>query len=121
MTAGVRIFQQHGGCRQGFVIFVHTTLKKSNLIKLGDAISELFRQEKLDVKIAQFTVKNSWADIVGAMVARNTSELFFKDKTLFVTLHSAALKHELSFRKEEMVTAVNKFCATRLIDQVVIR
>lgn len=95
--------------------------RKSNLIKLGDAITQLFKQEKLDVKISQFTVKNSWAEIVGEMVAKSTTEIFFNEKTLFVTLSSAALKHELSFRKEEMVASVNKFCGYRLIEQVVIR
>ena len=95
--------------------------RKSNLIKLGDAISQLFKQEKLDVKISQFTVKNGWKDIVGDMVAKNTSEIFFNDKTLFITLNSAALKHELSFRKEEILLSINKFCGYKLIDQLVIR
>jgi predicted nucleic acid-binding Zn ribbon protein len=95
--------------------------KKSNLIKLGDAINQLFKQEKLDVKISQFTVKNGWKDIVGDMVAKSTTEIFFNDKTLFVNLSSAALKHELSFRKEEIINSVNKFCGYKLIDQLVIR
>lgn len=95
--------------------------KKSNLIKLGDAINQLFKQEKLDVKISQFTVKNGWKDIVGDMVARSTTEIFFNDKTLFVNLSSAALKHELSFRKEDIINSVNKFCGYKLIDQIVIR
>lgn len=95
--------------------------KKSNLIKLGDAINELFRQEKLDVKISQFSVKNNWSDIVGEIVAKATSEISFKDKTLFVSIQSAALKHELSFSKEEIILAVNKFCGYKLIDQLVIK
>lgn len=95
--------------------------KKSNLIKLGDAIGQLFKQEKLDVKISQFTVKNSWKDIVGDMVANNTSEIFFNDKIIFVTLSSAALKHELSFRKEDLINSINKFCGYKLIEQIVIR
>jgi predicted nucleic acid-binding Zn ribbon protein len=95
--------------------------KKSNLIKVGDAISELFRQEKLDVKISQFTVKNSWQEIVGELVAKSTTEISFKDKTMFVSLQSAALKHELSFRKEEMITSVNKFCGYKLVDHIVIK
>lgn len=88
---------------------------------MGDAINQLFKQEKLDIKISQFTVKNGWKDIVGEMVAKNTSELFFNDKTLFITLSSAALKHELAFRKEEILNSVNKFCGYKLIDQLVIR
>lgn len=95
--------------------------KKSNLIKVGDAISELFRQEKLDVKISQFTVKNSWQEIVGELVAKSTTEISFKDKTVFISLQSAALKHELSFRKEEMITSINKFCGYKLVDHIVIK
>jgi predicted nucleic acid-binding Zn ribbon protein len=95
--------------------------RKSNLIKLGDAISQLFKQEKLDIKISQFSVKNGWKDIVGELVAKNTTEIFFNDTTIFVTLSSAALKHELSFRKEEMIASINKFCGYKLVDQLVIR
>lgn len=95
--------------------------KKNNLIKLGDAISQLFKQEKLDVKISQFTVKNSWKDIVGPMVANSTTEIFFNEKIIFVTLSSAALKHELSFRKEEIINNINKFCGYKLVEQIVIR
>jgi predicted nucleic acid-binding Zn ribbon protein len=95
--------------------------KKSNLVKLGDAINELFRQEKLDVRISQFTVKNGWKEIVGDVIANNTTHIYFNDKTIFITLSSAALKHELSFRKAEMVSNINKFCGYRLVEEIVIR
>lgn len=95
--------------------------KKSNLIKLGDAINQLFKQEKLDVKISQFTVKNSWKDIVGEVIAKNTTEVSFNNTTVFVGLNSAALKHELSFRKEEIITGINKFCGYKLVDSIVIK
>ena len=95
--------------------------KKNNLIKLGDAISQIFKQEKLDVKISQFTVKNGWKDIVGELIANSTSEIFFNGNTVFVTLNSAALKHELSFRKEEILNSINKFCGYKLVDHIVIR
>jgi predicted nucleic acid-binding Zn ribbon protein len=95
--------------------------KQSNLIKLGDAISQLFKQEKLDIKISQFTVKNNWKDIVGEVVAKNTSEIYFNDKSIFVTLSSAALKHELSFQKETIVANINKFCGYALINQIIIK
>jgi len=95
--------------------------KRNNLIKVGDAITELFRQEKLDIKISQFTVRNSWGEIVGEVIAKSTSEISFNDKSVFITLQSAALKHELSYRKEEIITAINKYCGYRLVDHLVIR
>lgn len=95
--------------------------KKSNLIKLGDAINQLFKQEKLDVKISQFTVKNAWAEIAGEMIAKNTSEIYFNNKTIFVGLKSDALKHELSFRKEELINNINKFAGYKLVEALVLK
>jgi predicted nucleic acid-binding Zn ribbon protein len=95
--------------------------RKSNLIKLGDAISQLFKQEKLDVRLSQFSVKNGWKEIAGEMIAKNTTSIHFNDKTIFITLANAALKHELSFRKEELLTNINKFCGYKLITELVIR
>lgn len=95
--------------------------KKSNLIKLGDAISQLFKQEKLDVRLSQYSVKNGWKEIAGEMIARNTTSIYFNDKVVFVTLNNAALKHELSFRKEELLNNINKFCGYRLVNELVIR
>ena len=95
--------------------------KKNNLIKLGDAINQIFKQEKLDVKISQFSVKNGWKDIVGDMIANSTTDIFFNEKIVFITLNSAALKHELTFRREELVNSINTFCGYKLVDQIVIR
>jgi len=95
--------------------------KKSNLIRVGDAISQLFKQEKLDVKISQFTVKNSWKEIVGEIVSKNTSHIYFNDKTIFVTLTNAALKEELSFRKDLLISNINKYCGYRLVEEIVLR
>ncbi|PBQ31312.1 hypothetical protein CNR22_05885 [Sphingobacteriaceae bacterium] len=95
--------------------------KKNNLIKLGDAINQIFKQEKLDIKISQFSVKNGWKEIVGDMIANSTTEIFFNEKVIFITLNSAALKHELTFRREELINAINKFCGYKLVDTIVIR
>jgi predicted nucleic acid-binding Zn ribbon protein len=95
--------------------------KKNNLIKLGDAINQLLSQEKLDIKISQFSVKNNWHEIAGDIISKNTNEINFNEKTIFIGLNSSALKHELSFRKDELIKNINKFCGYKLVEQVVIK
>jgi predicted nucleic acid-binding Zn ribbon protein len=94
--------------------------RKSNLIKLGDAIDQIFKQEHLDEKMAQFTVKANWKKIAGEMIGLNTTEITFNKKTIFITLKSAALKHELSFRKEILLKNINDFVKFNLVEQIVI-
>ncbi|HWY10890.1 MAG TPA: DUF721 domain-containing protein [Bacteroidia bacterium] len=96
-------------------------MKKSNLIKVGDAINEFLKQEKLDVKISRFTVKNSWTEIVGEHIANNTLDISFNDTVLFLTLKSAALKQELSFNKQKIIDNINRFCGSKLISDIVFK
>lgn len=96
-------------------------MKKSNLVSVGDAINEFLKQEKLDVKLSRFAIKNSWEEIVGKHVANNTVNMSFNETTLFLTLKSAALKQELSFRKEDIITNINRFCGYRLIKDIVFK
>ncbi len=94
-------------------------MKKNNLIRVGDAINEFLKQEKLDVKISRFTVKNSWKEIVGEHISNNTLDISFNDKVMFLTLKSASLKQELIFSKQQMIDNVNRFCGYRLIEDIV--
>ncbi len=96
-------------------------MKKSNLIKVGDAINEFLKQEKLDVKISRFTVKNSWTEIVGEHISNNTLDISFNDTVLFLTLKSAALKQELSFNKPKIIDNINRFCGSKLINDIVFK
>ena len=95
--------------------------RKDNLIRLGDAINQLFKNEKLDVKISRFSVKNGWKEIVGEHIANNTTDMSFSDKALFLTLKSAALKQELSFNKQEIIDKINHFCGYKLISDIVFK
>ncbi|HRD40219.1 MAG TPA: DUF721 domain-containing protein [Bacteroidia bacterium] len=96
-------------------------MKKNNLIRVGDAINEFLKQEKLDVKISRFTVKNSWKEIAGEHIASQTLEISFHETTMFLTLKSAALKQELAFNKQQLIDNINRFCGSRLINDIVFK
>lgn len=97
-------------------------MRKDNLIKLGDAISQMLKQERLDVKLSRFAIKNAWEEIAGKMVSNHTTQIAFDDhKTMFLQLDSAALKNEVMFGKTDLIKKINGFCGYELITNLVIR
>ena len=66
-------------------------------------------------------MKNSWKEIVGEHIANNTLDISFNDTVLFLTLKSAALKQELSFNKQQIITNINRFCGSKLINDIVFK
>lgn len=97
-------------------------MKKSNLIKLGDAIQQLFKQEQLDVKISRFAVKNAWEDIAGKVISNHTTSISFDDhKNMFLSLDSSVVKNETLFSRESIIKKINEFCGYELVKNLIIK
>ena len=95
--------------------------KNHNLIKLGDAISQIFKEEKLDEKYSIFAIRNVWEGIVGKTVAKHTTQINYAQGILFVSIDSPIIRNETAYAKETIIEKVNKFVGKRLIKELVLK
>lgn len=98
-------------------------MRKSNrnLIKLGDAIAQIFKEEKLDEKYSIFAIRNGWEGIVGHTIAKHTTQINYAQGILFVSLDSPIVRNEATYAKAEIIEKVNKFVGKRLIKELVLK
>lgn len=96
-------------------------MRKSNLIKLGDAISQLFKEEKLDEKYSIFAIRNDWEKIVGITFSKHTTQINYLNGVLFVSVDSPIIRSEMAFAKNAIIEKVNKFVANRLVKDLVLK
>ncbi len=96
-------------------------MRKSNLIKLGDAITQLFKEEKLDEKYSIYAIRNGWENIVGHTISKHTTQINYNSGVLFVSIDSAVVRNEMTFAKKDIIDKVNKFVANRLIKDLVLK
>ena len=83
-----------------------------------DAFGQFLKDEHLDVKYKQKKLIDSWERIMGRPIAARTTKMFFKDKTLFVELSSAALKEEMNRSHEIVLARMEEHMGEKLVDQV---
>ena len=95
--------------------------RNHNLIKLGDAISQIFKEEKLDEKYSIFAIRNDWEKIVGKTVAKHTTQINYASGILFVSIDSPVIRNEATYAKEDIIQKVNKFVGKRLIKELVLK
>lgn len=95
--------------------------KNNNLIKLGDAISQIFKEEKLDEKYSIFAIRNGWEGVVGKTVAKHTTQINYAQGILFVSIDSPIIRNETAYAKEAIIEKVNKFVGKRLIKELVLK
>lgn len=96
-------------------------MSKHNEHTLKDAINGLLKAYKLDSKLSEKKLINSWSKVMGSMIDKHTKEIYIKNKQLFVQVDSAALRNELSLAKEKIVSLLNREAGAEVITEVIIR
>lgn len=93
--------------------------RKYDALSLKDCIEALLKQYRLKSKFNQVNLVASWESIMGKTIASRTNKIFFKEKTLYVEITSAPLKHQLSMGKSKIIQLVNSKFEEQLIEEVV--
>lgn len=93
--------------------------RKSEVQTIGEAMGDMLDAFKIKKKFNQTHIIESWNELMGTAIARQTREIFFKDKKLFVRIDSGALKQELSMHKSMVVDKLNNFIGEEVVKEVI--
>lgn len=94
--------------------------KKGNEYTLKQALDEMLKVYRLDTRLHETKVVNAWEKVMGSVINKYTKEVRVRDGVLYVTLTSAAVKQELSYRRTEIAQQLNAECGADIIREVVI-
>ena len=95
-------------------------MRQTNEQPLKEVIHELLSKYKLQEKLNEKRLINSWEMLMGKVIAKRTKELSLKDKKLFIKLTSSTLRQELSFSKEKIITLLNDEVGEKIVEEIVL-
>ncbi|MBU2527253.1 MAG: DUF721 domain-containing protein [Bacteroidetes bacterium] len=91
-----------------------------NLVSLQEGIKDFVRENRLEKGFDKLNVREAWFRLMGKSIASYTTDVQFKEGTLFVYLSSSTLREELSFGKEKIANLMNEELGKVLIKKVVL-
>ena len=96
-------------------------MRKSNTQKIGEVISDYLREFRLEKKVTEARIINSWPSIVGPTIARQTEKLYIRNGVFYVHITSPVLRNELSYMKTRIMEVLNEQAGKMIITKVVLR
>lgn len=93
--------------------------RQSETLTVKEAVDAMLRAYRLNGKLSEVNVVQSWEKIMGRAIALKTQQLYCRDGKLFVQLTSAPLKHELNMAKTKVIELINKEMGHAVIKEVV--
>jgi predicted nucleic acid-binding Zn ribbon protein len=88
---------------------------------LKDVIDQMLRAYGLGEKLDEMSLVKSWEEIVGKMIAKHTTEIYFKSGILYVKLDSATVRQELSYAKSTLIEKLNRKAQKRMLTDIIFK
>ncbi len=93
--------------------------RRSNDQTLKEAVDSMLKAYRLDGKLQQLKLIDSWEKLMGPTVAHRTVEIKIYGKKLFVILNSASLRQELFQEREKIIKLLNEEAGAVVIEEIV--
>lgn len=94
-------------------------IKKSNETTLGQAIQQFVDSYRMDDKLREVSIINSWESVVGKMIASHTTKMYVKNRKLHIKMDSSVIVNELKYARKKIMTALNKKAGQIIIEDIV--
>lgn len=95
--------------------------RKNTEMPLKAAIEEFLDRYHLRDRMNEAMVIQAWEGVTGEMIARHTTSLRIRNRVLYVTVDSAALRNELSFARTKLVASLNRKAGSNVIDEIILK
>jgi predicted nucleic acid-binding Zn ribbon protein len=96
-------------------------MRKKNTELLSDVIHQVLKEQHLDKPLNEKRLIDAWPLILGASIMKYTSEIYIKNRVLYVNLSSSVLRHDLFMSRDEIKNSLNKQVGAEVIVDIIFR
>lgn len=94
--------------------------RTSNQQPLKDVIEDWLNGHPMARRAKETQIVHLWGDLLGTMVKNHTTSINFRSGRLTVKLDSAAIRHELSFARTQIVEGLNRELGSEMVTELVL-
>lgn len=94
--------------------------RASNKESVKELINRYLEAYKMRDRLTSMDLEKEWPNIVGASVAKHTTEISLKKNILLLRFDSSIIKQELSYGKEKIIKAVNDYFQRDVVTEILL-
>jgi predicted nucleic acid-binding Zn ribbon protein len=96
-------------------------MRRSNTQSLAEALRDYISEMKMERKLKEVDVVQSWESLLGKTIARYTRNIYLSRGILYVEITSPVVKNELLMMREEIRQRMNKQAEEEMITKIVFK
>lgn len=89
-------------------------------LTMKEAINQMLDVYKLRRKYDETSLITAWPELIGQAIANRTTQLYIRDKKLYVKVESAVIKHELMLMRTQILGRMNEYVGKVVVEELVL-
>ncbi len=89
-------------------------------LNMKEAIKQMLKVYRLDRKFDETALVAAWPELIGQAIANRTTQLYIRDKKLYVKVESAVIKHELMLMRRQILGRMNEHVGKVVVEELVL-
>ncbi|MGE5350050.1 MAG: DUF721 domain-containing protein [Actinomycetota bacterium] len=95
-------------------------MRRNKTITLGEALTDLIREYRLEKGLKEATVLNIWESIAGKVITARTKRTYLKDGVLHIHLTSSVVRNELMMLRESLKNRINSRAGEEVVREIIL-
>lgn len=96
-------------------------MRRKETQRISDVLKIAVKQSVYEQKLRETQIISNWEMLLGEGIAKSTSNIYIKNKTLFVHIDSPVIRHELFMMRSKILDALNKSVGSQVIFNILFR
>jgi len=96
-------------------------MRRSNTQSLSDVLKEYIKSTRIERKLKEVDVVESWENLLGKTIAHYTRNIYIRNKILYVEISSSVVKNELFMMREEICRKINENAGEDLVSRIIFK
>lgn len=96
-------------------------MRRKETQRISDVLKIAVKQSVYEQKLRETQIISNWEMLLGEGIAKSTSNIYIKNKTLFVHIDSPVIRHELFMMRSKILEALNKSVGSQVIFNILFR
>ena len=95
--------------------------RHSNSRSIKEILGEIINQPVYSKGINDVLVVKAWTEVLGQSIMHITTNIYIKEKILFVSLNSSVIRNELYLNKKKIISSINEYVGSNVIYDIILR
>ena len=93
-------------------------MRKKKTEQVGSVAHEVLRALGVESPYNEYRLVQSWPEVMGEAISHYTSEIFIRNRVLYVKLKSPALRAQLTMMRLEVTRKLNDYVGAQVIERI---